>query len=178
MAGDRSLPHVADVLRDDTHRLIPSRYTDQDGSVLTRLTDDAEDLNSLFELEGATNDRLVGEAGLLPGITVRELVLGFHTRILSTPRSRMQVPSEAASTDRNEARGTRRSLARPQSWKWHTTRARNCRRSAGKRRKLLLTSISSPIFGERFTTSATTRALEVVWTQTATAHHNIWPEDF
>jgi hypothetical protein len=34
-------------------------------------------LNALFELEGATNDRLVGEAGLLPGITVRELVFGL-----------------------------------------------------------------------------------------------------
>src|SRR5260370_37851909 len=31
----------------------------------------------LFELEGATNDRLVGEAGLLPGISVRELVFGI-----------------------------------------------------------------------------------------------------
>jgi len=45
--------------------------------VLTRLTEDAEDLSALFELEGATNDRLLGEAGLLPGITVRELVFGL-----------------------------------------------------------------------------------------------------
>lgn len=45
--------------------------------MLTRLTEDAEDLSALFELEGATNDRLLGEAGLLPGITVRELVFGL-----------------------------------------------------------------------------------------------------
>ena len=77
MAADRSLPRVSDVLRDDTHRLIPSRYIDRDESVLARLTADAKDLNALFELEGATNDRLLGEAGLLPGITVRELVFGF-----------------------------------------------------------------------------------------------------
>ena len=77
MAGDRSLPRVSDVLRDDTHRLIPARYTDRDESVLGRLTDDPDELNALFELEGATNDRLVGEAGLLPGITVRELVFGL-----------------------------------------------------------------------------------------------------
>jgi hypothetical protein len=76
VAGDRSLPRISGVLRDDTHRLIPSRYIDLE-SVLTRLTDDAEDLNALFELEGATNDRLLGEAGLLPGITVRELVFGL-----------------------------------------------------------------------------------------------------
>ena len=77
MAGGRLLPRVFDVLRDDTHRLIPSRYSDPGESVLTRLTEDAEDLNALFELEGATNDRLLGEAGLLPGITVRELVFGL-----------------------------------------------------------------------------------------------------
>src|ERR1700683_5130756 len=69
------LPGLSDVLRDDTHRLIPSRYADE--SVLTRLTEDAEDLRALFELEGATTDRLLGEAGLLPGITVRELVFGL-----------------------------------------------------------------------------------------------------
>jgi hypothetical protein len=34
-------------------------------------------LNALFELEGATNDRLLGEAGALPGISVRELVFGI-----------------------------------------------------------------------------------------------------
>jgi hypothetical protein len=75
------LPRVSDVPRDDTHRLIPALYSDRDESVLTRLTDDPDDLNALFELEGATNDRLLGEAGLLPGITVRELVFGipyFH----------------------------------------------------------------------------------------------------
>jgi RES domain-containing protein len=67
--------------------LIPWRYSGpketgpgesrDDESVLTRLTDDLADLNALFELEGATNDRLLGEAGMLPGITVRELVFGL-----------------------------------------------------------------------------------------------------
>jgi hypothetical protein len=67
--------------------LIPWRYSgpkegspaeiDRDDSVLTRLTDDLADLNALFELEGATNDRLLGEAGQLPGITLRELVFGL-----------------------------------------------------------------------------------------------------
>ena len=71
------LPRVSDVPREVTHRLIPARYSDRDESVLTRLTDDLHDLNALFELEGATNDRLLGEAGVLPGITVRELVFGI-----------------------------------------------------------------------------------------------------
>jgi RES domain-containing protein len=69
------LPHVSRLLQDDTHRLIPSAY-DED-TVLHRLTTDSEDLTALFELEGATNERLLGEAGLLPGITVRELVFGL-----------------------------------------------------------------------------------------------------
>jgi hypothetical protein len=71
------LPRVSEISRDDTHRLIPSRYTDRDDSVLTRLSDDPGELSALFELEGATNDRLLGEAGLLPGISVRELVFGI-----------------------------------------------------------------------------------------------------
>ncbi len=77
MAGDKFLPRVSHVLRNETHRLIPARYSDPDESVLARLTDNTEDLNALFELEGATNERLLGEAGLLPGITVRELVFGL-----------------------------------------------------------------------------------------------------
>ncbi len=64
-------------MQDDTHRLIPARYTDRNESVLTLLSDDSGELQALFELEGATNDRLLGEAGLLPGISVRELVFGI-----------------------------------------------------------------------------------------------------
>lgn len=71
------LPLTTNIRQDDTHRLIPARYIDKDETVLTRLTEDNKDLNKLFELEGATNDRLLGEAGLLPGITVRELVFGL-----------------------------------------------------------------------------------------------------
>jgi len=74
-------PRVSDLRRNNTHRLIPSAYARQnarqDESVLVRLTSDPHDLSALFELEGATNDRLLGEAGLLPGITVRELVFGL-----------------------------------------------------------------------------------------------------
>jgi RES domain-containing protein len=71
------LPRVCDISQDDTHRLIPSRHITKDRSVLTRLSDDADELNALLELEGATNDRILGEAGVLPGITVHELVFGL-----------------------------------------------------------------------------------------------------
>src|SRR5262249_49187481 len=76
-AGGRVLPPLTRIDREETHRLIPARYVERDDSVLTRLTEDARDLNALYELEGATNDRLLGEAGLLPGISVRELVFGI-----------------------------------------------------------------------------------------------------
>ena len=73
------LPHVSRLLQDDSHRLIPSAYDEE--TVLNRLTTDSDELSALFALEGVTNERLLGEAGLLPGITVRELVFGvsyFH----------------------------------------------------------------------------------------------------
>lgn len=69
------LPAVSRLLQDDTHRLIPSAYGEE--SALNRLTTDFNELGTLFELEGATNERLQAEAGLLPGITVRELVFGL-----------------------------------------------------------------------------------------------------
>jgi RES domain-containing protein len=62
--------------QDDTHRLIPVRYSDDGASVLARLTSDPQHLHDLFQLEGSTNERLLGEANLLPGITVHELVFG------------------------------------------------------------------------------------------------------
>ena len=71
------LPGTTALRRDDTHRLIPTKYIGKGKSVLARLTVDDEDLDRLLELEGATNDRLLGEAGLLPGISVHELVFGL-----------------------------------------------------------------------------------------------------
>ena len=67
-------PKVTTVRQDDTHRLIPSRYSDQ--SVLERLVEDPDQLSDLLELDGATNGRLLGEMKLLPGISVHELLFG------------------------------------------------------------------------------------------------------
>lgn len=67
-------PRPFTIRQDDTHRLIPSRHSDE--SVLERLAEGLDRLEELFELEGATNDRLLGEANLLPGISVHELVFG------------------------------------------------------------------------------------------------------
>lgn len=61
----------------DTHRLIPAQFSDDGASVLTRLTEDDEVLDAIFELDNATNDRLLAESGMLPGIDQRELVFGI-----------------------------------------------------------------------------------------------------
>jgi len=67
-------PNLTTVRQDDTHRFIPSRYSEE--SVLQRLAENAGQVDDLFELDGATNDRALGEANLLPGISVHELVFG------------------------------------------------------------------------------------------------------
>lgn len=75
------LPRTSPLHQDDTHRLIPTRYLPGDASVLSRLAGSPRDLDELAELEGATNDRLIGETNRLPGISVHELVFGvpnFH----------------------------------------------------------------------------------------------------
>jgi RES domain-containing protein len=44
--------------------------------VLGQLSDDDKELRELIELDGATNARLLGEEGLLPDISVHELLYG------------------------------------------------------------------------------------------------------
>jgi RES domain-containing protein len=73
------LPKLTKLERDETHRLIPYRYSDRGRPILNRLAENDDDLlRGLTELEGATNDRLLGESGRLPGITAIELVSGFR----------------------------------------------------------------------------------------------------
>jgi RES domain-containing protein len=67
-------PEVSRIRQDDTHRLIPSIYSDE--SVFSRLAGGGHDVTVLYELEGATNHRLLGEANLLSGISVHELLFG------------------------------------------------------------------------------------------------------
>lgn len=77
-------PPVRRVQRADTHRLIPSRYLPKGDSVLTLIADDEQHLAAIFELDAATNDRLGGEAGLLPGIGPEELLAGVpHASIVN-----------------------------------------------------------------------------------------------
>ncbi len=62
----------------DTCRLIPSRFADLEDSVLAPLAENDAVLRDLFDLDNATNERLRGESGLLPGIGMDELVFGVQ----------------------------------------------------------------------------------------------------
>jgi RES domain-containing protein len=71
------VPRLTTLRQFDTCRLIPSRFADIEDSVLAPLAgEDDGVLRDLFDLDNATNDRLRGESGLLPGIGVDELVFG------------------------------------------------------------------------------------------------------
>jgi hypothetical protein len=68
----------------DTHRLILSRHLPQGDSVLVAISDQDADLQAIFELDNATNDRLLAAQQLLPGIGVEELVFGVpHAAVIN-----------------------------------------------------------------------------------------------
>jgi RES domain-containing protein len=70
-----ALPTTSLVRRYDTHRLIPSKFSVNE-SVLGDIADDDAHLQDIFDLDGATNDRLLAENERLPGIGVHELIFG------------------------------------------------------------------------------------------------------
>lgn len=70
-------PPTTAIDRRNTHRLIPAHFADGGASVLTRLSDDPDSLEGIFELDNATNDRLLSESGQALGIDQRELVFGI-----------------------------------------------------------------------------------------------------
>jgi hypothetical protein len=77
-------PKTTPLYHDDTHRLIPAKYAEREPSVLRRIARNERELRDLFELDSATNERLLGESNLLPGITVHELVFGVpHYHIIN-----------------------------------------------------------------------------------------------
>jgi hypothetical protein len=77
-------PKTTAISQDDTHRLIPHRFYEEGESVLSRLGLPPAQMAHLFQLDDATNGRLAGEANLLPGITVHELVFAVpHYHIVN-----------------------------------------------------------------------------------------------
>ena len=78
------LPPVALVREIDTHRLVLSRHLPQADSVLAAISDDDAHLQAIFELDTATNDRLLAAQQPLPGIGVEELVFAVpHAAVIN-----------------------------------------------------------------------------------------------
>ena len=77
-------PPVALVRELDTHRLVLSRHLPQGDSVLVAISENDTHLQAVFELDSATNDRLLAEQHLLPGIGVEELVFAVpHAAVIN-----------------------------------------------------------------------------------------------
>lgn len=70
-------PARRDVSLTDTHRLIPSKYSPR-STVLADLAEEGEVefVRDLASIDAATNPRLRADEGLLPGISIHELVYG------------------------------------------------------------------------------------------------------
>jgi hypothetical protein len=78
------VPPLSLVRQFDTHRLIPSRHLPGGDSVLVAIADDDAHLQAIFELDHATNDRLLAEHRLLPGIGPEELVFAVpHASVVN-----------------------------------------------------------------------------------------------
>lgn len=78
------LPPLSLVRQFDTHRLIPSRHLARGDSVLVQIAEDDEHLQAIFELDAATNDRVLAAQQLLPGIGLEELVFAVpHASVIN-----------------------------------------------------------------------------------------------
>ncbi|MEJ0000918.1 MAG: RES family NAD+ phosphorylase [Verrucomicrobiota bacterium] len=79
-----TLPKTSVIQQADTTRLIASKYSEPPQSVLSRIAGSESDLDVLTELDGLTNDRLLAEHQLLPGIGIQELLFNVpHAHIVN-----------------------------------------------------------------------------------------------
>lgn len=95
------MPSTCDLDQRDTHRLIPAQFAEGGVSVLNWLAESKEVLDGIFELDNATNDRLLAESGLSLGIDARELVFGIPSyRIINAAFCHPTTESRFNSSDR------------------------------------------------------------------------------
>lgn len=79
-----ALPPLTLVRQFDTHRLVPSQRLPRGDSVLVAIADDDAHLDAIFELDAATNDRLLAGQQRLPGIGLEELVFAVpHAAVIN-----------------------------------------------------------------------------------------------
>ena len=80
----KAVPDTSRVRQIDTHRLIPSAYSDDPVAILGRIAENEGDLAKLSQLESVTDEQVLAENDLLPGVGVQELVFGVpHARIIN-----------------------------------------------------------------------------------------------
>jgi hypothetical protein len=71
-----NLPKLTMCREFNTSRLIPTRFAEINDSVLAMLATNDAELNDLFELDNATNGRLIAQSNRYIGIGMDELVFG------------------------------------------------------------------------------------------------------
>jgi hypothetical protein len=80
----KALPGTFRVRQIDTHRLIPARFSDDPVAILGIIAENDTDLAELARLESLTDEQVLAESDLLPGIGIHELVFGVpHARIIN-----------------------------------------------------------------------------------------------
>ena len=80
----KTLPGTSRVRQIDTHRLIPARFSDDPIAILGTIAENDADLAELARLESLTDEQVLAENDLLPGIGVQELVFGVpHARVIN-----------------------------------------------------------------------------------------------
>lgn len=78
------IPSITKIRKNDTHRLIPSKYGECGESVLEEIAEDDEHFYHITDLDSATNDRLLAENDLHEGISAKELVYtGKYYKIIN-----------------------------------------------------------------------------------------------
>jgi hypothetical protein len=87
---------------EDSHRLIPSRYSES-GTVLAALADNAKEVEDVVLLDGATNDRVQSEQRGFLGISTFELVYGIPNAHLVN--AAYTHPNESGSRFNDHTRG-------------------------------------------------------------------------
>ena len=128
--------------------------------MLTRLTDDGDLLEGIFELDNATNDRLLAESGLLPGIDARELVFGIPSYRIINAAFCHPAPNGSRFNSADGAPGMQASNWRLPRRKLLTTSSSGCKRQIGTKKKSLITSIIARIFALNSTTFEEQRSTE------------------
>jgi hypothetical protein len=80
----KALPDISRIRQIDTHRLIPARFSDDPVAILGIIAENDADLAELARLDSLTDEQVLAENDLLPGIGVQELVFGVpHARIVN-----------------------------------------------------------------------------------------------